>query len=417
MKPAQMIVLSSLFAVFLTAVAVDCSSAQNASTVKAPATTPGKEPRLTRTVVLSRLNAPWDLAYTPDGAMLFTEKCRGLSVRRLNGTVQRLFGAAGSAVVADDFFCQGQSGMLGVAVDPQFADNRFVYVYMASNLANTRTNRVVRLTVDAGYTTVNDRRDIVSDISYKNSANIWGRAGAHSGGRIRFSPFDGFLYVTTGDNHNGPLPQDLTRLGGKILRIDRDGKAAPGNNTPAGGDPRIFTYGHRNVQGVAFRPGTGQPFSCEHGPGHNDEVTPLVAGGNGGWDPQPEAGVTCASNYCGYISNKRDGTPTPMTDLVKFPHALRPSWNNNGVSEGMGPCVFLRGVHWRAWDGRLAVGFLRGGRIEILQMDAAGMMTKKTTVTGISAERMRTLVQGPDGALYVAIDSGEIWRLAVNPGP
>jgi glucose/arabinose dehydrogenase len=239
----------------------------------------------------------------------------------------------------------------------------------------------------------------------------------HSGGRIRFSPFDGFLYVTTGDNHNGPLPQDLNRLGGKILRIDRDGKAAAGSNSPAGGDPRIFTYGHRNVQGISFRPGTGQPFSCEHGPGHNDEVTPLAAGGNGGWDPQPQAGVNCLSNYCGYTSNKRDGTPTPMTDLSRFPNALRPSWNNGGESEGMSPCVFLSGAQWRGWDGRLAVGFLRGARIEILQLDEAGMTKSNARVPGIPAERMRSLVQGPDGALYVAVDSGEIWRLAVRPGP
>ena len=288
---------------------------------------------------------------------------------------------------------------------------------MASTRGNATTNRVVRLTVNTEYTTVSHRQDIVTDIAYKKSFNFWGGAGAHSGGRIRFSPVDSFLYVATGDNHDGPLPQDLTRLGGKTLRIDRNGKAAPGNKTPTGGDPRIYTYGHRNVQGLAFHPGTGQPFACEHGPRHSDEVTPLVAGGNGGWSPQPEAGVTCASNYCGYTSNKPDGTPTPMTDFARFPDALRPSWTNNGVSEGMGPCVFLNGTQWQAWDGQLAVGFLRGGRIEILQIDAAGMTQNTVTVTGIPKERMRSLVQGPDGALYVVIDSGEIWRLAASPRP
>jgi glucose/arabinose dehydrogenase len=318
-------------------------------------------------------------------------------------------------VVAKDFFCQGQSGMCGVAVDPEFRKNRFIYVYMASNLNGTKTNRVVRLTVDPAYTKVSGRSDIVTDISFKGSANFWGGAGAHSGGRIRFSQFDGFLYVTTGDNHNGPLPQDLTRLGGKVLRIESDGRAAPGNNTPAGGDPRIFTFGHRNVQGISFRPGTGQPFASEHGPRHDDEVTPLVAGGNGGWAPKPEPGVSCLSDYCGYTSNKKDGTPTPMTDLARFPKAMRPSWNNGGESEGMGPCEFLTGAHWKAWDGMLAVGFLRGGRIVLLRLDQAGIATKTTTVPGISAERMRALVQGPDGALYVAIDDGEIWRLAATP--
>lgn len=373
--------------------------------------------QINRTVVMSGLNDPWDLAFAPDGAMLFTEKCHGMSVRTSDGTIRHLFGKAGAALEAADFFCQGQSGMLGVAIDPAFAQNHYVYVYMASTLGRTKTNRVVRLTIDKAYTSVADRTDIVTDIPFKQSFNRWGRAGAHSGGRIRFSPFDGHLYVTTGDNHNGPLPQDLSRLGGKVLRIDRDGNAANGNQPPSGGDPRIFTYGHRNIQGIAFHPGTGRPFACEHGPGHSDEVTPLAAGGNGGWDPAPTKGVSCASDYCGYTSNKPDGSPTSMTDLARFPNALKPSWNNRGDSEGMGSCVFLSGSHWKAWEGRLAVGFLRGARIELLQMDAAGMTTQATTVADLPSQRMRTLVLGPDGAIYVATDAGEIWRLAAEGAP
>jgi aldose sugar dehydrogenase len=379
------------------------------------------EPRIHRTVVMSGLSNPWDLAFAPDGAMLFTEKCRGLSVRTPGGTVRHLFGTRGANLEADDLFCQGQSGMLGVALDPEFAANRRVYVYMASDAAGSKTNRVVRLIVDEAYAVVADRVDIVADISYKQSFNRWGRAGAHSGGRIRFSPFDGYLYVATGDNHDGPLPQDLSRLGGKVLRVDSDGNAAPGNNTPTqntpanntsvGSDPRIFTYGHRNVQGLAFRPDTGQPFACEHGPGHDDEVTPLAPGGNGGWDPAPMPGVSCMSDYCGYTSNNPEGRPTPMTDLARFPDALEPSWNNRGASEGMGPCVFLEGPRWEAWEGRLAVGFLRGARIELLRLDEEGMTMEASVVPGLPSQRMRALVLGPDNALYVAIDGGEIWRV------
>ena len=367
--------------------------------------------RVQRTVILANLDSPWDLAFAPDGTLFFTEKCRGLSVRTPDGAVRHLFGASGAAVAADDLFCQGQSGMLGLALDPAFADNRMLYLFMASKLGGQPANRVVRLQVDAASTTVRDRTDIVTDVPFKASFNRWGRAGAHSGGRLRFSPKDGFLYVTTGDNHNGPLPQDLTRLGGKVLRIDRDGRPAPGNNTPKGGDARLFTYGHRNVQGLAFRPGTGQPFACEHGPGHSDEVTALVAGGNGGWDPAPTPGVSCASDYCGYTSNKPDGSQTSMTDRQRFPAALPPSWTNQGVSEGMGPCVFLDGSDWGDWAGRLAVGFLRGARIDLLAMDAAGQATGVHTIPDLPAERMRSLVVAPDGALVVATDGGEIWRL------
>ena len=378
--------------------------------VPAPSPTPSTAtPSLNRTTFLTGLDQPWDMAFTSDNHMFFTEKCLGLSVRRPDGTVVRLFGTAGSALVANDFFCQGQSGMNGVAIDPNFSSNRFVYVYMSSNLsANPRTNRVVRLAVAANYASVSNRTDIISDISFKHVGNNWGGAGAHSGGRLRFGP-DGYLYVTTGDNHNGTLPQDLQRLGGKVLRVDRNGAAAPGNKTPAGGDPRIFTYGHRNIQGITFR--GNQVFTAEHGPGHTDEVNLLVAGGNSGWDPAPESGVTCSDNYCGYVSNKIDGTLTPMTDTQKFPNAFRPLWTNNGMSQGTGPLTFVTGPQWKAWDGRLLVGIMGNTRLAVLQVNAAGELTNAVNAN-ISANRYRSLVQGPDGNLYIAAESAdEIWRV------
>src|SRR4029434_6391954 len=171
-------------------------------------------PTLTRTVVLDGLDEPWDLAFTSDGALLFTEKCRGLSVRRADGSRHFLFGRDGAAGAAPDFFCQGQSGAHGIAVDPDFARTRFVYLYMPSTLARPPTNRVVRLVVDPGYTTVNARTDIVTDIPFKHVANAVGGVGLHSGGRLRFGP-DGFLYITTGDNHHPTPPPDLTRLRGQ----------------------------------------------------------------------------------------------------------------------------------------------------------------------------------------------------------
>ena len=376
------------------------------------APTSNEVPTLTRTTVVSGLQNPWDLAFLSDGTMLYTEKCRGLSARFANGTTVRLFGTSGSALVAPDLFCEGQSGVHGVAVDPDFATGtRYVYVFMASNLTtNPRTNRVVRLQLSADTMSASNRTDIITDIAFKDVGNGVGGSGAHSGGRVRFGP-DGFLYVTTGDNHNATLPQDLARLGGKVLRVDRNGAAAPGNNTPAGGDPRIFTYGHRNVQGITFRPpgppNAGQPFTAEHGPNHSDEVTPLVAGGNAGWDPKNRAGLTCPDNYCGYAGNT---TTMPMTDTTRFPTAMRPSWVLNSGGRGMGPALFLDGAHWKAWNGRLLVSIMAGGRIAVLQLDAAGMTTGDSTAS-LPTTRSRSLVQGPDGSLYVATDAGEIWRV------
>ena len=371
-------------------------------------------PTLTRTTLMSGRSEPWDLGFLPDGTMFFTEKCRGLSVRMPSGTVNPLLGMGGQAglfpLVRSDLFCEGQSGMHGVAVDPEFATNRYVYVYSASNLSsNPRTNRVLRVTVNAGLTAATATTDIITDIAFKHVGNAVGGSGAHSGGRVRFG-LDNFLYITTGDNHNATLPQDPVRLGGKVLRVDRNGAAAPGNNPPAGFDPRIYTYGHRNVQGIAFRPGTGQPFTAEHGPNHSDEVTPLVAGGNAGWDPQNRAGLNCPDNYCGYAGN---ASTMPMTDMARFPGAMAPAWANGGASQGMGPATFLSGAQWRAWDGRLAVSIMGGDRTDILQLNAAGMATGSTS-SGLPSARMRSLVQGPDGNLYVATDAGEIWRVVPN---
>ena len=394
-------------------------------------------PVLTHTAVLTKLESPWDMAFLPDGTMFFTEKCHGLSVRPPGGAVVKLLGmkdAKGYASSAGDLFCEGQAGMSGVAVDPNFASNRFIYVYSASSLTAPGSNRVMRLKVNDNATAVSDRTDIVADIPYKPRASDhpFGGPGAHNGGRVRFSPGDGFLYVTTGDTHNGEVPQSPTRIGGKVLRIDRDGKAAPGNGAPAGFDPRIYTYGHRNPQGITFRPGTNQPYTAENGPWHTDEVTALVPGGNAGWDPRPNIGGrgACPDNYCGYSPNqmgamapKERSAFMPMTDTKTYPSAMKPAWTNDGLSQGLFTGTFLTGSQWKGWNGQMIIGFTGigihgtpvGNRLDVLDITADGSSATRTTVNlPMPAARFRSLVQGPDGNLYVATDEGAISRLTPN---
>jgi glucose/arabinose dehydrogenase len=366
----------------------------------ATALAPGA-PTFTRSVWLGGLAAPWDIAFAPDGAVLYTERSRGLSVRPAGGTARMLFSPA-------DFIAQDQSGMLGVALDPEFASNRTLYVFMGSDAGGTTDSRIVRLVVNADYTATSGRLDIVTGIAYAG--------GAHSGGRIRFGP-EGLLYITTGDNRTGTVPQSPTVLGGKVLRVTRDGAAASGNNAPAGVDSRVFTLGHRNPQGIAFRPdGTatpGRPFLCEHGPGNNDEVTPLTAGGNGGWDPRPTGSpARCpdgsSNSYCGYNGAN-------MTDTARFPSALRPAWSTGGASQGMSGCGFVQGAAWRDWNGALAVALLSGRRVEILRLGADGTSATNTRILDTLNERIRLVTPGPDGALWVLTDGktggDEIWRL------
>ena len=388
-------------------------------------------------IVLDGLENPWDMAFLDDGTMLFTEKCKGLSVRMPDGTVHAIYGVGdteGYNSNGTDLFCEGQAGMMGVAFDPNFADNRRIYVYSTSNMSTPHTNRLMRFTLSDDFTAVSDRTDIVDDVPYKMAASNhpFGGPGAHNGGRVRFGP-DGALWLTTGDTHNGEVPQSPTMMGSKVLRIDTDGNAHPDNSPPEGFDPRTYTYGHRNVQGIAFHPVTGDAITAEHGPWHSDEITILRNGGNAGWDPRPNMAGRgdCPDNYCGYSPNQEDGMNRyeraaymPMTDFDTYPDAMPPIWNNNGWSQGTSSAAFLKGEAWGDWDGAMVVGIMGigfggtpiGQRIDVIQFNDDNTDVHDVTEMTLPMEpgRFRSVVMGPDGALYTAIDEGEISKL--TPG-
>jgi len=388
--------------------------------------------------VFQETENPWDMAFLPDNTMFFTEKCKGLSVRLPSGSVNKLLGVGGSKgypEVKNDLFCDGQAGVQGVAIDPEFSKNRYVYLFSSSKGSNRTyggyNNIVMRMKVNSSLNAISDVVEIINDLGYKpqKSNHPFGGPGAHNGGRLRFGP-DGFLYATIGDNHSGAGPQSPTEMRGKLLRVDRDGKAAPGNNPPAGFDKRVFAYGFRNAQGIAFRPGSGDVYLSENGPWHSDEVTKVVNGGNGGWDPRDNVNGRgeCPDRYCGYSPNQMGALPPkdraafmPMTDLKAYPNALKPAWNNNGLSQGMCGSVWLEGKQWKQWEGRLAVGYAgigihgtaTGNRIDILDISRDGLSsTREELLWPTFAGRFRHVSLGPDGALYVADESsGNIYRV------
>jgi hypothetical protein len=276
----------------------------------------GGDPTIAVSTVVGGLDLPWDVGFTPDGTMLLTEKAGRLSAF-VGGSVRRL------AMLAD-VFTGSESGLMGLAVDPDFAANRRIYTCQAWTDGTNRDVRVVAWTVDAAYTSATRVADPLL-------AGIPLTTGRHAGCRPRFGP-DGHLWVGTGDAATGTVPQNLASLGGKVLRVDKTtGSPAPGNPFPGS---RVFTYGHRNVQGLALRPG-GQMFSVEHGTSRDDEVNLLRAGGNGGWDPVP-----------GYTET------TPMTDLTKFPDAMRPVWTSGATSLAPSGATFVTDPAWRSLTGR-----------------------------------------------------------------
>ena len=222
--------------------------------------------------------------------------------------------------------------------------------------------------------------------------------GRHSGCRPRFGP-DGYLWVTAGDAATGTNPQDPQSLGGKVLRVDRDGNPAPGNMAPPF-LPQIYTYGHRNPQGLAFRPSDGTPYEVEHGPDCDDEVNVLQAGGNYGWNPVPLDG---SAGYYELV---------PMTDLVEFPDAVPAAWSSGCPTIATSGAGFVTGSQWAGWDGALVVAALKGSQLRVLILDEAGaVVAEGATLTDHG--RLRVPVQGPDGDLYVATDAnpGSILRL------
>jgi glucose/arabinose dehydrogenase len=329
------------------------------------------------------LDKPWDIAWLPSGTVLVTER-----PGRLNVYVDGV-GAAPFVVAPADVVPRGEGGMMGLEVDPNFASNGFVYVCTTSNAGGDNDVRLLRLTLrtpDGG--AVVRREDIVTGMPYST--------GRHSGCRPRFGP-DGWLWVGTGDAAIGTNPQSDDSLGGKVLRVDRDGAAAFGN---AGGF-RWFSNGHRNIQGMAFR-SDGIGMSAEHGPSIDDEINLLVPG-NFGWNPVP-----------GYNES------VPMTDLEKFPGAVPAVWSSGSPTLALAGATFLEGRAWGNWDGALAVATLRAEHLHIYFVDAEGKVTGDERAIE-NQGRLRTPRQGPDGLLYITNDGGsgdgKVLRVTPVPAP
>jgi glucose/arabinose dehydrogenase len=324
-------------------------------------------PKFGATIVASGLDHPWDVGFLPNGTMLVSERA---------GRLDRIADGRPVPVVAPtDVVAQSEAGMLGLAVDPSFSTNHFVFVCMASNASGTNDVRVVRFTLTANGTAVTARRDVVTGLPFTT--------GRHAGCRPRFGP-NGALWVGTGDSATGTVPQNPLSGGGKVLRVRRDGTPFPGN--PFG--LLWYTSGHRNVQGIAIRPSDGKVFEVEHGTDRDDEINLLRLGGNYGWDPVP-----------GYDESR------PMTDLTKFPDAVHPKWSSGLPTIAPSGATFVTGNKWGTWNGALAVAVLKGQQLRVFVVDAAGDI--KGTYTSVTNRgRLRSVVQGPDGNLYLTTDNG-----------
>jgi aldose sugar dehydrogenase len=271
-----------------------------------------------------------------------------------------------------------EHGMLGLTTDAPdvFPTTRFVFACLVSTAPPGAQIdvRVLRFNLTHDMRLIN-RTDVVTGIP--------SIGGFHHGCRLRFGP-DSHLYVTTGDSGQCGVAQNTSSLGGKVLRVGRSGAAAGGNRWG-----RVFNYGHRNPQGIAFRRSDGLGVQAEHGYETEDELN-LVVAGNFGWDPgcpYQEAGV-------------------PMTDTAKFPDAIEALIDTGNETRAPSGIGFVEGSPWGSWNGVLLVAMLKQRELVSLKLASDGRVLDKGLALDGTYGRLRSVIQGPDGNVYVTTDNG-----------
>ncbi|MCS6964034.1 sorbosone dehydrogenase family protein [Thermoflexus sp.] len=354
-----------------------------------PETTPSTSPLTFQPrveVVAAGLEVPWALAFAPDGRIFVTERPGRIRVIE-NGQLRP------EPVAVLPVAATGEGGLMGLALDPNFAQNGQLYVMYTYRSGGALRNRISRLTLRGN--TAGEEMVLVDNIP---GANI------HNGGRLAFGP-DGKLYATTGDAAQRNLAQQLDSLAGKILRLNPDGTIPPDNPFPGS---YVYSYGHRNPQGLAWHPTTGQLYSTEHGPTGEmglccrDELNLIRPGGNYGWP-----------RVTGIAGDPR------FIDPILY-SGEESTWAPAGMA-------FVTGDRLVPWKDHLFFATLRGQHLHhvVLGPDGTSVVFHEELFRG-EFGRIRDVVMGPDGALYFTTSnrdgrgqprSGDDRILRIVPGP
>ena len=349
----------------------------------AATTPPAGAPALRVETVLDGLDHPWDVAQAPDGTLLLDERGGGFTAVLPDGTAQEVEADLG------DLFATGETGLMGLVLDPAFDENRRFYTCQGvedGGADGLPAIEVIGWSVDDGWTrAVRVADPLVGEIPVNREI------GRHGGCRLRFDTA-GRLLVGTGDNAIGTNPQDLDSLAGKLLRVDL-----------ATGEPDVVGYGHRNVQGIAVQPGTGRVYTGEQGSSVDDEVNLAVDGGNYGWDP---------------VGDGEYDESVPMTD-TGIPGAIEAVWSSGDPTIAVCGITFLDGAEWGAYDGLLLLGVQKDTGVLALRLDDDGQLVEQFRLPELEDYgRIRSPQMGADGALYVTTDNGdgEDRLLRVTPG-
>ena len=333
--------------------------------------------------VAEDIQHPWSIAFLPDGDMLFTQRTGELRIVRDGKLLpDPVEGVPETRVI-------NQGGLQEVAVHPDFENNRIVYLSYSKPNGSRGTTALIRARFE------NDKLNDVEEIF---EANAWNERGGHFGAKIAFNE-DGYLFMSVGDRQSPPTgdlekhpAQDPTTHFGTIVRLMDDG-SVPEDNPFVGHAsilPEIWSYGHRNPQGLAFHPETGDLWATEHGPQGGDELNRILPGVNYGW-PVIGYGVNYRSGIPIHATGEREGLEQPKTFWI-------PSIGASGL-------MIYDGDAFPEWRGDIFAGGLAAThrRLSRISVDGGRVMTRESLLHDVF--RIRDVRQGPDGFIYLATDN------------
>lgn len=356
------------------------------------ATYPSEKGKVSVTVIKKGLDHPWGLAFLPDQkGMLVTERPGRLRVLKSDGSVSNPIAGL------PDVYNRSQGGLMDVALSPSFAEDRLIYLsYSEGGGEDDKAGTAVgRGTLSADMTRVEG-----FTVIFRQEPKL--STGAHFGSRLVFDQ-QGYLFIALGENNQRITAQALDKLQGKLVRIKADG-TVPNDNPfvdQSGARPEIWSYGHRNQQGAALNPWTGQVWTNEHGPRGGDEVNIPLAGKNYGW-PVATHGI----NY--------SYTPIPEAKGKDVPGTEQPLyvWEKSPGVSGM---AFYSADQFPAWKNSLFIGALAQENLIRLQLEGNKVVHEERLLEEKGA-RIRDVRQGPDGYLYVLTDSseGEVLKIGLE---
>jgi glucose/arabinose dehydrogenase len=373
----------------LLAVAACVAVPATASAAQVLATADSEQGKLRLVQVAAGLEHPWGLAFLPDGRMLVTERPGRLRIVGPDGAV----GPALAGVPKVEAVNQG--GLLDVALDPGFARNGLVYL----SYTEPRGEGVNGTTVARGRLDGTALVDV--QVIFRQQPAVAG--GHHFGSRLVFAR-DGRLFITLGDRGSQrDRAQTLDSHIGKVVRIEPDG-GVPKDNPfvgKAGALPEIWSYGHRNIQGAALNPVTGELWTDEHGPRGGDEINRTLAGRNYGWPL-----VTHGTEYSG----------KSITDQTSAPGMESPAhhWTPSIAVSGL---AFHDGQRFPRWRGNAFIGGLKSQQLVRLELDGDRVVHEERLLRGELRARVRDVRQGPDGYLYLLTDETNGRVLRIEPAP